>query len=166
MVEFGRVSLRAIVVMVAAVLLSTFAVGSASAQENEGGRTFTTAEYDELFAALDKTKATPGVPAGAESKKTVAVGEKEWDELRKLSAGGGWRSPYISFNRTDQQALLNGSVAGIVGTICVVGTPAACAIAGVIAAVALVYLNKYGICPSSKKNLRVYVYSRSAKCAS
>lgn len=77
-----------------------------------------------------------------------------------MSAGGGFTNPYISFNRTDQQALLNGSVAGIVGTICVVGTPVACA---VIAAVALVYLNKYGICPSSKKNLRVYVYSRTAK---
>ncbi|WP_313405627.1 hypothetical protein [Aeromicrobium sp.] len=156
--------MRAIVAMLTAVLLSTFAVGSASATEDVSERSCTAAEYGQLFAALDKAGATSTGVGGLDPRKTVSVDEKAWGDIQKLSAGGGFTNPYISFNRTDQQALLNGSVAGIVGTICVVGTPVACAVAGAIAAVALVYLNKHGLCPSSKKNLRVYVHSRTAKC--
>jgi len=132
-------------------LLLAGAIAPAQAARSDSPHQITPAAYKQFVRALSAIEDHPKKSSGTKS-------------VPKLSAGGGFTNPYISFNQTDQRALLNGGVAAIVGTICVVGSPIACAVAGVITAVALVYLNKYGICPKSKKNLRVYVYSRTAKC--
>lgn len=83
-----------------------------------------------------------------------------------LSGGGGFTNPYISFNNTDQRAILAGS--GVLFTAAICAIPAvglvACAVAGAIVAAAYVYLGNRGICPSSKKNLRVYIKTRAAGC--
>lgn len=79
-----------------------------------------------------------------------------------LGAGGGVSSPYISFNRTDQLALIGGGGAALGGTICIVGTPVACVVAGTIIAVATTYAIAYGRCSTAYPNLRVYLRPRPA----
>lgn len=62
----------------------------------------------------------------------------------------------ISFNQTDQTALLGGGQALIVAAICAVGT-VACTVAGVVAAFASSYLSEVGRCPG---NDELWVYFR------
>lgn len=81
--------------------------------------------------------------------------------------GGGFDGlwPYVTFNQVDQTALLTGASAALVAGICLipaVGT-VACAVAGVVVAVATVYANAYGRCPNGG-DLKVYVIQRSASC--
>lgn len=76
-----------------------------------------------------------------------------------IGGGGGWQHPYVSFNRTDQSALIYGGGAALVAVIC--GLPAvglvACGVAGTIVAIAATYVNAYGRCSVAYPNLRVYV---------
>lgn len=63
----------------------------------------------------------------------------------------------ISFNQTDQAALLGGGQALLVVAICAVG-PVACTAAGVATAFATPYLSEVGRCPS---NDELWVYFRA-----
>lgn len=83
-----------------------------------------------------------------------------------LSVGGGVTSPYVSFNRTDQAAIIAGGGAGFAAAICAIPAAgwAACGAAAAIAAAATVYLTEYGRCPTSAPNLRIYVYGGTDGC--
>lgn len=65
--------------------------------------------------------------------------------------GGGTdsRGQYISFNATDQSAIIAGGAAVASGLICLAG-PAACVIAGVLVAVSTTYLAD-GACPGNQE---------------
>lgn len=82
-------------------------------------------------------------------------------QVQGLGGGGGIWHPYISLNRTDQQALILGTGAGIAAAICAIPAVgwAACGVAVFIVTVATVYVDNYGRCPTSKPNLRIYVKS-------
>ena len=45
----------------------------------------------------------------------------------RISAGGGITSPYVSFNRTDQAAILAGGSAGVAAAICAIPAADICA---------------------------------------
>lgn len=84
----------------------------------------------------------------------------------EIGGGGGVTKPYISFNQTDQKAIMAGSGALMTAAICAVPAVGwvACGVAGALVAVAFVYLKDRGICPKSKGNLRVYLKSRYVGC--
>lgn len=84
----------------------------------------------------------------------------------QIGGGGGVFSPYVSFNQTDQKALIAGSSAALAGAICLIPAvgQVACVAAVALVAVATVYVNERGLCPRSAPELRVYVYSRTGKC--
>jgi hypothetical protein len=75
----------------------------------------------------------------------------------------GGRRVFVSFNRTDQEALATGGGTALGAAICVVGSPVACGIAGTIIAVALVYLNNNGICGGGRE-LRIYASTLRGRC--
>lgn len=78
-----------------------------------------------------------------------------------IDAGG----PYVTFNQVDQTALLTGGAAALTAAICLIPAvgQVACAVAGVIVAVATVYANEYGRCPN-EGDLKIYVITRFASC--
>ena len=84
----------------------------------------------------------------------------------QIGGGGGVFNPYVSFNQTDQKALIAGSSAALAGAICLIPAvgQVACVAAVALVAVATVYVNERGLCPKSAPELRVYVYSRTGKC--
>lgn len=75
----------------------------------------------------------------------------------------GWSGPYVSFNRTDQGALLAGGGAALAASICLIPAvgQVACVAAAALVTAGFYYLNESGRCPTSKPNLRVYVWDRS-----
>ena len=87
-----------------------------------------------------------------------------------LIGGGwdGWQGPYVSFNRVDQGALLAGGSAALAAAICFIPAvgQAACVAAVAIVAIAVYYGTEYGRCPTSRPNLREYVWSNKTGCYS
>lgn len=97
--------------------------------------------------------------------KRFGPGDAEGGMDTQISAGGcGFLKNCIYFNQKDQRAIIAGGAAAIVGAVCF-GGPAICAVAGVIAAVAFVYLGNNGLC-SGTRRLRVqwFPYVGNARC--
>lgn len=141
------------------------ATGGLSTSEFEAG-------YRELVTAL---QASGGVTSDGqvtydlEGFGEISLGAPTTKKGGTQDLGGGWdgwRGPYVSFNRTDQGALLAGGGAALAAGICLIPAvgQAACVVAAALVAAAFYYLTEYGRCPTSKPNLRVYVWSRSSGC--
>jgi hypothetical protein len=75
-----------------------------------------------------------------------------------LSVGSNSHGLYIELNRVDQGAIATGGAAAVGIAICAI--PAVgwvlCAVVAAILAIAAFYIASYGVCPSSKPNLRVF----------
>ncbi|MBU4215040.1 MAG: hypothetical protein KJ792_10325 [Actinobacteria bacterium] len=103
--------------------------------------------------------------AGAGSLFGTAAGT---DAVVSPQVGGGYeagRGLYISFTAGEQQALLAGGGAALVGAICIipaVGT-VACVVAGVVVAAATAFVADRGIC-TNRRWLRVYTSSMTGRC--
>lgn len=81
----------------------------------------------------------------------------------ELGAGwDGWKGPYISFNRTDQSALLAGGAAALSVAVCAIPGVGWASCAGLVGLVTIAafYVNEYGRCSTSKPYLRVYLTGR------
>jgi hypothetical protein len=79
--------------------------------------------------------------------------------------GAGWergRGVFVSFNKTDQDALSAGAGAALGVAICAAG-PVACGIATVVVAAALVYVTNQGLC-SKRRELRIYASTLQGRC--
>lgn len=96
---------------------------------------------------------------------TISVGDDSLDRGARLGAGNDGLL-YIQLNRTDQQALVNGSAAALGVALCAIPAVGWVACAGIAAAlgVATVYVNAHGLCPTSKPQLRLYPGTQIARC--
>ena len=131
--------------------------------------TVTAEGYRSLIAALKKSGADTN--DGIVTYKLSGYGEIAFAEPTQRVEGpqhlgggwSGWSGPYVSFNRTDQGALLAGGGAALAASICLIPAvgQVACVAAVALVAAGFYYLNESGRCPTSKPNLRVYVWDRS-----
>lgn len=123
--------------------------------------------YAELVAALKSDGAVSDAD-GTITYNVEGFGPVSMPEggSAQIGGGGGASKPYISFSQTDQKAIMAGSGAMLTAAICAVPAVGwvACGVAGALVAAAFVYLKDRGVCPKSKKNLRIYIKSRYAGC--
>jgi len=128
------------------------ALKSAGATSSNGLVSYNLPGYGEIVLSEPAT----GSPALSSGGAHVLIGGG-WD---------GWQGPYVSFNRVDQGALLAGGSAAVAAAICFIPAvgQAACVAAVAIVAIAFYYLTEYGRCPTSKPNLREYVWSNKTGC--
>ena len=94
-----------------------------------------------------------------------ASGERADAAVSASLIGAGWeRGPgvYVSFDKTDQEALSAGVGAALGVAICAAG-PVACGIATVVIAAAAVYVVKRGLC-SGRRELRIYASTLQGRC--
>jgi len=82
----------------------------------------------------------------------------------KLGVGGcGFLQLCVYFNRTDQGAIAAGAAAGLAVLICAVTSPAGCAAAAVVLAMAAYYIDHFGICRNQLR-VRILPFPGGAKC--
>jgi hypothetical protein len=86
-------------------------------------------------------------------------------ETPDLNGGYDKYGMYISFNSTDQEALVNGGAVALGVAICAIPGVGwiACGVVAVIIAIATTYINAHGICPDGK-TLRSYPGRNYARC--
>jgi hypothetical protein len=102
-----------------------------------------------------------GVTIGVPHQSGVVTGPP----LDASLIGAGYergRGVYVSFNKTDQDALSAGVGAALGVAICAAG-PVACAVASAVIGAALVYVAARGLCPG-RRELRIYVSSLQGRC--
>ena len=97
----------------------------------------------------------PVVASTSATTAAVTGGATSIEPSPTISLGGcGFLQNCLYFSQRDQRALLAGGAAGVAAVICIVGSPAVCAVAAIVTAVAISYLGHNGICSSSRR-LRV-----------
>lgn len=83
----------------------------------------------------------------------------------RLGAGSDAYGAYVSFNSTDQAAIINGAGWGLGATVCLISGGTFCVVAGAIIAAATFAVSTNGLRCGSK-SLRVYPFSgRDPRCA-
>lgn len=120
------------------------AIADGATVRSDGTVSYTLQGGSELVMAMPPTK------GGKIDPDALGAG---WD---------GWTGPYISFNRTDQAALLAGGTAALSVAVCAipgVGWASCAALVGLVT-IAAFYVNEYGRCSTSKPYLRVYLTGR------
>lgn len=107
------------------------------------------------------------VPSGQTFGIVLPDGNSDRSNLtNRISIGSDGVGSYIDFSHDDQVALNRGSLAGVVGLLCLAG-PVVCIIASAIAASASAYTDTHGICPGNQTARYYYTIDgniSSAKC--
>ena len=84
---------------------------------------------------------------------------------RSLSVGRcGFLRLCIYFNRTEQRYIAAGSGAAVAAAICIAGTPAACAVAAALVAMANVFISDRGGICRGRLRLQVFPYPGRPRC--
>jgi hypothetical protein len=119
------------------------AIADGGTVRSDGTMSYTLNDGSELVMAMPQTKGKTG-------PNELGAG---WD---------GWKGPYISFNRTDQSALLAGGAAALSVAVCAIPGVGWASCAGLVGLVTIAafYVNEYGRCSTSKPYLRVYLTGR------
>ena len=107
--------------------------------------------------ATGPASAAPEPTASSTTQTAVAPGGGLVPGPEQISTGGcGFLSVCIYLNRNEQKYAGESSVALVAALICT--TAVACAASAAIATAVIRYVDRHGICPSSRPRLRVRVF--------
>ena len=149
---------------------------ASTASASTASATMTVGDYLALKRSLDASptlRRSVGVSAGARTFTYSAANGVALSlqfpvsgstSRPKLGVGGcGFLQLCVYFNRTDQGAVAAGAAAGLGVLICAVTSPAGCAAAAVVLAMAANYIDHFGIC-RNQLGVRILPFPGGAKC--